>query len=137
MKTIKTKIILLSLSALVIAVGVSWRTIPVHAGLYPPEAYKACEGKKPGQPGRITNQRGDLLQGICTSVPEGLVLLKPRWTRAEDLKTPSRNAANICKGKKAGTKVHFAGKNKELISGKCDKKDGKVEFFPDKSNTTK
>jgi hypothetical protein len=124
---------LLCLQALIFGLCVFGGTLLVHAGLYPPEAYQACEGKKPGQPGRITNQRGDLLQGICTSVPEGLVLLKPRWTRAEDLTKPARNAANICKGKKAGTKVHFVGKNKELISGKCDKKQGKIEFFPDKS----
>lgn len=137
MKVTTAKKSLLYLTALFLVLCYSGETALVHAGLYPPEAYQACEGKKPGQPGRITNQRGDLLQGICTSVPEGLVLLKPRWTRAEDLKKPANSEANICKGKKAGTKAHFVGKNRELVSGKCDKKEGKIVFLPDKSNAVK
>lgn len=45
----------------------------------PPEAYKACEGKKAGATARFTTPRGDTITGTCEEL-DGQLVLKPDFT---------------------------------------------------------
>jgi len=48
----------------------------------PPEAYKACEGKKVGDASQFVNQRGDTVKGICEE-RDGKLILRPDRPKAD------------------------------------------------------
>ena len=48
----------------------------------PPEAYKACEGKRVGDASQFVNQRGDTVKGICEE-RDGKLILRPDRPKAD------------------------------------------------------
>lgn len=103
------------------------------SALYPPHAYDACKGKKPGQQGRIVNKQGVVLEGICRQEPEGLVIVIPKWSHLGENKGTMKTAGpdagqQICRGKKPGTRVAISSSKRGSQRGRCVEKAGKIVF---------
>jgi len=95
---------------------------------YPPEAYKACAGKKAGAAGKITNKNGTIIEGICADRDGRLVLQKTKWNNK--LMKPSPAVYKACVGKKAGGEVQFTDPAGTIIKGKCEIRNGRIVFRP-------
>jgi hypothetical protein len=95
---------------------------------YPPEAYKACAGKKAGAAGKITNKNGTIIEGICADRDGRLVLQKTKWNNK--LMKPSPVANKTCDGKKVGEETQFINPAGATVRGKCEKQKGKIVFRP-------
>ena len=95
----------------------------VQSASYPVEAYKACEGRKTGEMGQITNKMGTVLQGICEEQDGKLVIVKPNWYPK---KVYPPEAYKACAHKKAGAASQYTNSRKITVKGKCVKEDGKL-----------
>lgn len=95
----------------------------IQAASYPIDAYKACEGRKAGEMGQITNKMGTILQGICEEQDGKLVIVKPNWHQK---KVYPPEAYKACAHKKAGAASQYKNAQKKTIKGKCLKEDGKL-----------
>ncbi len=48
----------------------------------PPEAYRACEGRRVGDPSQLVNQRGETVKGTCEE-RDGKLILRPDRAKAD------------------------------------------------------
>ena len=116
MKTIK----IISLTTLFLLLPLS---AYIQAASYPIDAYKACEGRKAGEMGQITNKMGTILQGICEEHEGKLVIVKPKWYQK---RVYPPEAYKACAHKKAGAASQYKNAQKIVVKGKCVKEDGKL-----------
>jgi hypothetical protein len=105
----------------------------------PPEAYKACEGKKAGDVSQFVSPSGKTVSGVCKEVDGKLVLQpdrhkgKPHGKRV----APPPEAYKACEGKKAGDASQFIGPNERAVNGICKEVDGKLVLQPDRYKAVK
>ena len=102
----------------------------------PPEAYKACEGKRSGDTSQLVGPRGGSISGKCEELNGKLVLRPDMLNRKPDVKSggPPPDAYKACEGKVAGNMSQFVGAKGETVTGKCEQLDGKLVLRPDMLN---
>lgn len=98
----------------------------------PPEALKACEGKKSGDASEFVGPRGRTVKGICKEV-DGKLALQPDRSKAEKKNGPPPEALKACEGKASGDTSQFVGPRGGTVSGVCKEVDGKLVLQPDSS----
>jgi hypothetical protein len=99
----------------------------------PPEAFKACEGKKAGSTAQFTGPDGETITGICRIADGRLVLRpdRPRENSRDGRRGPPAEAYKACEGKSAGSSAQFVTPRGETVKGTCEEKDGKLLLRPD------
>ena len=103
----------------------------------PPEAYKACEGKRIGDASQFVNPRGETVMGICKERDGKLILRPDRLEGKSGGKSvgPPPEAYKACEGKKVGDASQFVNPRGETVMGKCVERDGKLILHPDHPKT--
>jgi hypothetical protein len=131
MKVLKSATVLVVFLMVVVATAHGQQFSP------PPEAYKACEGKKVGDASQFVNQRGETVSGICKERDGKLILRPDRLEGKSGGKSfnPPPEAYKACEGKKVGDASQFVNQRGETVRGTCEERDGKLILRPNHPKT--
>ena len=118
--TLKSIVVILGFLAVVGAGGWAFAASPASAGPPgpPPEAFKACEGKKAGDTVQIQTPRGDTISGTCREM-QGQLVAVPEGGPHGRRSGPPAEAFKACEGKNPGETVRIQTPRGDTISGTC------------------
>jgi len=85
----------------------------------PPEAFKACEGKSPGDAVETQTPHGQTISGTCREMEDGQLAAVPQGGPQGRLPGPPPEAFKICEGKKSGDTVQIQTPRGDAITATC------------------
>ena len=99
-----------------------------RGGGLPPEAYKACEGKKAGEASQFVDLMGNTVTGVCTELDGKLILRldPPKGAAGGKGGGLPAEAYKACEGKKAGDASQFVDTHRNIVKGVCEELDGRL-----------
>ncbi len=85
----------------------------------PPEAFKACEGKSPGDTVQIQTPHGQTISGACQETQDGQLVAVPQSGPQGRLPGPPPEAFKACDGKGVGETVQIQTPRGDPITAIC------------------